>query len=547
MRFKMVLASALWATLGALGIQSAAGIWDNHHAIGEAAAFREAEDHNLKAAKERANRQRAVEVPPTPLPNALPLLGKEGTDSDGYPLRYVDGPALRSLLSHKQFATLTEYFEKFQSEFEANPRCERWPRDAADAVGTGEPALLNNLDAWCEATPKSFAPYLVRGTYWRAAAWHARGTNYAAETAARNMELMREAATKAVADLERALARRPKLVAALDEEILALQLHGTDSEREEALNRAILICPTCLLPRLAFIHTLTPRWGGSYEQMETFATTRANRLNPRMKMLPGLIDLDRAQVLENRNDFDQALAAINRACELGEYWEFLEERADIKLWKDDLEGALVDINRAIALRPGVVNLVFKRARILYHQKSYEKAAQDLLVGVKANPTDQLAKRIMPRVAQGLSYEGWQHYKAGRREEAIRLYELAGELDPINSEIQHRYSIILGKNGAGEVPAIADLEARVKASPNDFRAVQQLDYTLSREGQYEKILGLWNEFLSRHPDHKLALLERVGTLMHLKRYNEAMADAKRACELGVTRACSDAKRLAAYTR
>ncbi len=52
----------------------------------------------------------------------------------------------------------------------------------------------------------------------------------------------------------------------------------------------------------------------------------------------------------------------------------------------------------------------------------------------------------------------------------------------------------------------------------------------------ELAGFW-----RHPDHGQAHLERGGALHHLHRLPEAIADARRACDLGVTEACAIAKR------
>src|SRR5580693_4197978 len=86
------------------------------------------------AVRDRAERQTPlVQVAPAPLPSGLPLTGVEGHDSDGYPTRYVDRPALRSLLAHQRYQELSSDFDQLQSAFEADPKHEYWPIDAGDA------------------------------------------------------------------------------------------------------------------------------------------------------------------------------------------------------------------------------------------------------------------------------------------------------------------------------------------------------------------------------------------------------------------------------
>src|SRR5690349_13741531 len=104
-------------------------------------------------------------VAPAPAPASLPLVGESTRDADGYPMRHVDQPAMRSLLLQRKYEALNDYFEQLQTEFESDPRNEYWPIDAADAFRSQEPALRAPLDEWVAATPKTFAPYLARGSY----------------------------------------------------------------------------------------------------------------------------------------------------------------------------------------------------------------------------------------------------------------------------------------------------------------------------------------------------------------------------------------------
>jgi hypothetical protein len=55
-----------------------------------------------------------------PVPTSLPLVGKEGRDADGYPTRFPDRVALRSLLVHRRFAELSQYFQDYQTRFQTS-------------------------------------------------------------------------------------------------------------------------------------------------------------------------------------------------------------------------------------------------------------------------------------------------------------------------------------------------------------------------------------------------------------------------------------------
>jgi hypothetical protein len=132
-----------------------------------AVVHRQRAGRHAEVAAARQQRERAPLHPtPAPVPQSLPLLGSPGTDADGYPLQYVDRAGMRALLAARQFKELTSYFEQLQSAFEADPRKEYWPDDAAESFQSAEPEIVPSLDAWVAATSDSFAPYLARGSHW---------------------------------------------------------------------------------------------------------------------------------------------------------------------------------------------------------------------------------------------------------------------------------------------------------------------------------------------------------------------------------------------
>jgi tetratricopeptide (TPR) repeat protein len=492
-------------------------------------------------AAERAKRLTPVaEIAPAPMPQALPLRGPIGHDAEGYPTQYVDRPALRSLLAHQRYADLNRYFEEFQASFEADLKREYWPIDAGDSFASAEPELGAALDGWVAATPDAFPPYLARGTYWTTTAFVRRGSDWARNTAGEDFDAMRDALIHASADLEHALSMRPKLVAARRQQLLA-----RDSKKARAiLDQALAVCPSCFQIRITYIYTITPRWGGSYEAMRQFATQSANPAFPRLKLLKGYENADRADLLDTEKKYEEALVAIQRACSLGEHWEFLLDRAKTENRKGDLVAAKKDLDRAIELRPGRPEMLFERASVSRASSQWESAGRDLLEALRSNPTDANGRWLLDRVIAGLVYEGWEHYRAHRKNDALRVYDLAAELAPKNGEVQSRRgSIVMGVAPQEQPPEIAALEAAAEKAPDDFRAHQALDYALAKRGEYARVVGMWDDYIQHHPDDGPAHLERGGAYHHLQRRKEAQADVARACELGVSEGCLRVKQLA----
>jgi tetratricopeptide (TPR) repeat protein len=497
-----------------------------------------------QAAEDREIRTAAIgPVAPAPLPTSLPLIGPEGRAADGYPTQYVDQPALRSLLWHAKHEALTRYLEQLQAEFERDPTREYWPLDAADAFDSSEPELGARLDAWVAASPQSFAPYLARATHLAAVAQARRGGKWAKDTADEDFAAMREAGDRALADVQRATALRPKLVAARRLQIKLSRLTSKHEDERAALDAALEACPTCFQVRVAYLYSLTPRWGGTYDQMDAFARASAPAGGARMRLLAGYADQDRAQMLRYDKKLDAARVAIERATALGDHWEFLVERANIDLARGDAEHALADLDRAAALRPGHPNVLGRRARAHVNLKRWEAAGIDLLAVMRVDPTDSDARNLHKTVVEGLIYAAWQHHRAGRRTDALRVIDLAAELAPMDHEVQRRRSsIVIGAQDPAPGDEVAALEKAVRDQPDSFRAHQQLDYALARKGQLDRVVALWTEYLGRHPSEGPAYLERGGAYFHQRKLAEAHADAAKACELGVSEGCARAQQL-----
>jgi Flp pilus assembly protein TadD len=144
---------------------------------------------------------------------------------------------------------------------------------------------------------------------------------------------------------------------------------------------------------------------------------------------------------------------------------------------------------------------------------------------------------VPDVVKGLVYDAWTSSQQGQRADAIGILDLAAELAPGDPEVLGRRAQVLS-SGAGS--DIAALEAAVQSRPDDLRARQELDYALSRQGDFKRIAQMWTEYLARHDHDGRAYMERAGTYHHLGRDAEAHADAAKACELGINEGCLRAR-------
>ncbi len=363
-----------------------------------------------------------------PVPQGTPLLGTPGTHPDGYPLQYVDRPGLRALLSARRFAELTGYFEQFQAAFEADSRKEYWPADAADAFQSAEPEIVADLDAWVAATPDSFAPYLARGTHYAQVTWARWG--FGARPATEDVGPMNEAAGRALADLDRSIELRPRLVAAMRRELTLTNALSDPGHAPRTIGLALAACPACLQVRAAYLHWLISG-PESYRAAQDFVATLSARDNPRFPSLAGLPDLDRAEKLvahtEDPKLYATALGGVDRAIGYGEYWEYLYFRARTLRALKRFDEAVVMLDRADALRPMQPEVLVQRAALHSNRKEWVTAGRALLTALRIDPTQPDGKRYLTDVKEGLSSVARDSEAAGRHAEALEAVQLVLDL------------------------------------------------------------------------------------------------------------------------
>lgn len=123
---------------------------------------------------------------------------------------------------------------------------------------------------WLRAAPEDAYALLARASYYKSAAWQARGGQFASETASGKLERMSELAERAIPLYRKAIAKNPRLMPAYEGLLNIGTVDSENSVAEEALKGARAIDPACNLVASEILRALKPRWGGSYEAMEAY-------------------------------------------------------------------------------------------------------------------------------------------------------------------------------------------------------------------------------------------------------------------------------------
>lgn len=335
--------------------------------------------------------------PPPPLELVLPLVGDpHAVDDDGYPTAYIDRVKLHAMLRERRFVELTAAFEAAQREFERDWHHEYWAHDTVEAFTT-DPAFEELFAAWIAATPTSFAPWAARGAWWSDRAAHARGTRYASDTPTEQFRRMDEMNNHAVADLTKALAMRPRAVSVSRVLVIVGKYSSDVVDVDRVTSEALAACPNCLHIRVAVMVGLAPRWGGSYEAMDAFATAAlVGTTNPRLRVLQGYLDEDQADFVD---DPAEKLRLLDAAIAHGEASDFFRHRARVRKNRDR-DGALADLRKVVELRPAVGLNHATLAVALVEHGDWRDAEAEMRLALALDGSD-IAPSFLPSFRQAI--------------------------------------------------------------------------------------------------------------------------------------------------
>lgn len=125
-------------------------------------------------------------------------------------------------------------------------------------------------ERWLQLAPRSPYAHIARANHYRAAAWKARGDRWAEETPREQLRRMSALVAQAVPLFRKAIALEPRLMPAYVGMLDVAMLDSQLATEREAYQGAMAQDPACLEFARQRMQSLTPRWGGGYEDMLSF-------------------------------------------------------------------------------------------------------------------------------------------------------------------------------------------------------------------------------------------------------------------------------------
>lgn len=185
---------------------------------------------------------------------------------------------------------------------------------------------------WLGLSPDSAFAHLARASYLASAAIKTRGAGFAATVPREDFRRMTELSDQAISQYREAIRINPKLIAAHTGMLQVAMFDSRDEVESEAFAAANRLDPACA--ELANVHmrSLTPRWGGDYEQMLVYANALAANVarRPQLALQMAKPYSDRGEMLSRDEQFTkEALDVLEIAIGIGSEEDALAAAANV--------------------------------------------------------------------------------------------------------------------------------------------------------------------------------------------------------------------------
>jgi len=329
----------------------------------------------------------------------LPAVASHSEDL-GYPTQTINRLAVRRLLLARSYDALDTLLSAYADSVQRDYRLEYRLFDAYAAFDVAIPSLEQHLTRWVQQRPTSAAAHLARATFLQASGWKARGGKETNETNRQQFQRMDDFFRRASAELSAAQRLAPNSIVAYRQLMNIATTQVDKVACRQLLDRALKIQPYSFVLRATYMHSLLPRWGGSYDAMAKFAQESAPFAdrNPRIRALQGFVDWDRGDKLEDAGHHAQAVAAFARAIGFGDFWQFRYQRGAFYSRTHQNKLAFEDLSSVLVQYPQYSDALYWRARAAYElarQSSGEASAaydsqayRDIELAVALDPTDE---------------------------------------------------------------------------------------------------------------------------------------------------------------
>jgi tetratricopeptide (TPR) repeat protein len=259
---------------------------------------------------------------------------------------------IRNMLSKRDIEGLEKLYDNIFRQYQSDASYESLLLDAYNLFSPANNISLSDLDYWVSKT-ESYIAFAARGGYKNELGWIARGSKMINATPKSRIDEMKELHREAAKDLQIAIKKNPLLMPAYYYLIAIAKASAMPFTPKEILYQAVKQDNRTYTIRLAYIHAIMPKWGGSYAEMSEFAkqTAQYANVNPLLWTLQGIVFAEQGTDYWRESKFVEATEAFTSALNYGDRTVWLKQRAGC-LWQiGQKDRAVEDYKRILYYDP----------------------------------------------------------------------------------------------------------------------------------------------------------------------------------------------------
>jgi hypothetical protein len=306
------------------------------------------------------------------------------------PTLVVDKSAIVSDVEAHRFEALDERLQSYQRQAEADIRQEANAHMAFETFTDLDPRFVQALDEWVNKFPNSYSAHLARAMLLFSEGKAARGDKWASETTTQQFARMTSYYKEGLREAEVALHLNPMLAEAYGLMITNAEANDGPKTCEEAAELGLKEVPSSFVIRSGLMHCFEPRWGGSYQLMDSVAREAGPLVptNPRLRALYGFADADRANRMTMQHNYVGAVQFYTRAIdEGGDHALFYRGRGKAFAYLQRYDEAFEDLRRADQLWPQYPETLRFLAWVSDQTGKHEQALDELDLALRVGGPD----------------------------------------------------------------------------------------------------------------------------------------------------------------